>query len=165
MDRKPFSLPYSVTGKRDMARLVREVTALEDYLHQASLRGSGAQNAAKLPKTSRLLDEIVTANGLNLLDADARTKLLNSLKLIQQKAPLVHMSFSVDPSAAFMQKMVAWWRDNIDPYVLVEVGLQPNIAAGCLVRTVNRQYDFSLRRRLQAQKAELAKQLEGPAKA
>lgn len=165
MDHKQFSLSNSVTGKRDMARLIREIAALEDSLHQASLRSTGANAAAKLPKTSRLLDEIVTANSLNLLDADSRTKLQNSLKLIQQKAPVVHMSFSVDPSATFMQKMVTWWRENIDPYVLIEVGLQPNIAAGCLVRTPNHQYDFSLRRRLETQKAELAKYLEAPASA
>jgi F0F1-type ATP synthase delta subunit len=64
-----------------------------------------------------------------------------------------------------MQKIVTWWRENIDPFVLVEIGLQPNIAAGCLVRTSNRQYDFSLRRRLQAKKADLAKYLEEPATA
>jgi F0F1-type ATP synthase delta subunit len=164
VDHKQFTLPTTVTGKRDMARLIREMAALEDYLHQAGLRSS-TENAVKMPKTSRLLDEIVTANGLNLLDGESRKKLLNSLKLIQQKAPLVHMSFSVDPSAAFMQKIVTWWRENIDPFVLVEIGLQPNIAAGCLVRTSNRQYDFSLRRRLQAKKADLAKYLEEPATA
>lgn len=162
MDHKDFVLPTTAVSRTDVARLTREVVALEDYLHQAALR-TGGKATAKLPKTSHILDELITANGLNLLDGAARQKLINSLTLIQQKAPIVHMSFAVDPSAAFMQKMAIWWRENVDPYVLIETGLQPTIAAGCVVRTANRQYDLSLRQHLLAESESLIKMLEVPA--
>jgi F0F1-type ATP synthase delta subunit len=55
------------------------------------------------------------------------------------------MSFSADPSASFIERLMAWLRQEINPYVLVSVGLQPNIGAGCVVRSTNRQFDFSLR--------------------
>ena len=161
MAHEQFVLPNLVVGRADIARLTREIEALEDYLRQAALRKTSEQTP-KLPKTSRVMDELTSSNSLNLLDAEERKKLINSLKLIRQKAPVVHMSFSVDPSSAFIQKMTVWWRTNIDPYVLIETGLQPNIAIGSILRTPNHQYDFSLRKRLQSQKEVLIKMLEMP---
>ncbi len=43
-----------------------------------------------------------------------------------------------------MTKLVVWLRANIHPQILVHLGLQPSIAAGCVVRTANKQFDFSL---------------------
>jgi hypothetical protein len=157
-----FTLPNLAVSRVDIARLTREVESLEEHLHQAGLRQTG-EASTKLPKTSRTLDELAVANKLNLLEAEARKKLINSLRIISQKAPVVHMSFSVDPSAAFMQKMIIWWRTNIDPYLLIETGLQPNIAVGCIVRTPNHQYNFSLREQLLSQRDQLIKMLEVPA--
>ena len=57
----------------------------------------------------------------------------------------MHISFAADPSASFTEKIVAWFRENIHPNILVQIGLQPNIAAGCVVRTANKIFDFSLR--------------------
>ncbi len=64
---------------------------------------------------------------------------------LHQSAPILHISFSVDPPGAYVQKIVAWLRVNIHKYALITVGLQPNIGAGCIVRTTNKLFDFSLR--------------------
>ncbi len=40
---------------------------------------------------------------------------------------------------------MTWLRQNIHPYVMVTVGVQPTIAAGCIVRSTNKYFDFSLR--------------------
>ena len=40
---------------------------------------------------------------------------------------------------------MAWLRREIHPVVLLTVGLQPSIGAGCIVRSTNKQFDFSLR--------------------
>jgi F0F1-type ATP synthase delta subunit len=58
------------------------------------------------------------------------------------------MSFASEPSAKSLGTLVDWLRTNIHPQVVVSVGIQPSIAAGCIVRTPNRQYDFSLRQSL-----------------
>jgi F0F1-type ATP synthase delta subunit len=57
------------------------------------------------------------------------------------------MSFAADPSASFSAKIVGWLRANIHPLSLLEIGLQPTIAAGCIVRTTNKVFDLSLRNR------------------
>jgi F0F1-type ATP synthase delta subunit len=56
---------------------------------------------------------------------------------------------------------MTWLRQNIDSQVLVQVGLQPAIAAGCVVRTRNRQFDLSLGQNFKRQRAVLAEQLRG----
>jgi hypothetical protein len=71
------------------------------------------------------------------------------------------MSFASDPSAVFTVKIVIWLRTNIHPYLLLQVGLEPRIAAGCIVRTPNKQYDFSLRRHFTDQREQLINAING----
>ena len=101
-----------------------------------------------MPRTSSLFEEFGTINKLNWLLKEERLKAANYLAAIKDEAPVFHISFAADPSAAFMAKLVTWLRRNIHPQLLVRVGLQPTIAAGCVLRTQNHSYDFSLRRRL-----------------
>jgi hypothetical protein len=157
-----ITVPAIITSPADVSRLHREVAALDEYLHQENLRTPG-QASAKLPRTSHLLDELVASNKLNLLEAETRRHLLDFLADVAANAPVVHISFAVDPSAAFLQKIVHWFRQNIHPSVLIRVGLQPSIAAGCVVRTTNRYYDFSLREYFKKSQPLLIKTLEtGP---
>ncbi|MEK7603477.1 MAG: hypothetical protein AAB459_04545, partial [Patescibacteria group bacterium] len=137
---RSISLPVAVVGRVDLGRLLREVEGLTDFLEQAAIREPGTAQA-KMPKTSRLLDQAIEINKLNLLTNDDRNQLRQFLKTVYQEAPVMHMSFSADPSPNFTQKLVAWLRQEIHPFVLLQVGLQPNIGAGCVVRTTNKYFD------------------------
>lgn len=139
--RKTLSLPPLVYTPADVARLVRELDQINQTLLQLGLRGGGA---IQVPKTSRLMDLTVEYNGMNLLRADDRKLLKRFLELAIDKAPRLHFSFSADPSVSFMEKLVTWLRKEIHPHVLVTVGLQPTIGAGCIMRSTNRYFDFSL---------------------
>lgn len=144
-------LPALVMTPSDVSRLIRELEVLDEYMRQQKLRESG-QPTAKLPKTTRMLDELAAENAVNLLDTGARSFLRAFLQELIAHAPIVHVSFAVDPSSAFLQKIVLWFRRNADTRTLVRVGLQPSIAAGCVVRTPNKYFDFSLRQHLQRQR-------------
>jgi F0F1-type ATP synthase delta subunit len=87
----------------------------------------------------------VEANALQLLDATDRARAAEFLEKVASDAPVVHISFATDPSPAFMTKIVTWLRQNIHPQLLVQIGLQPSIAAGCVVRTESKVFDFSMR--------------------
>jgi len=156
---KPMMLPTLVFGLPEVHRLQRELEALEQYLAQAALRNK--DSAPVLPHTSRLLEALATENRLNLLQPETRIQLRAFLKLVVDSAPMVHISFAADPSSAFTAKVVAWLRSNIHPLALLQLGLQPNIAAGCIVRTTNKTFDFSLRERLKTQEESLAAALQG----
>ncbi|MCA9332638.1 hypothetical protein KDA00_02075 [Candidatus Saccharibacteria bacterium] len=142
-DKSIIVLPTGVTGRMDVGRLVREVDALDQFLEQAAVRKPGTP--MQMPKTSKLLDEMLETNKINALVEDDRKRLLNFLITVRAKAPVMHMSFSADPAPLFTQKLVTWLRDNIHPLVLLHVGIQPNIGAGCIVRTTNKQFDLSLK--------------------
>jgi hypothetical protein len=131
-----------VVSPADVNRLSRELEAIDDGLLEASVRKG---DEAKLAKTSRLMDQLTGLNKLNLAHKADRQLLGQFLAAVRKQAPVMHMSFSADPSPAFMEQLVAWLRREIHPQVLVTVGLQPTLGAGCIVRTTNHQFDLSLR--------------------
>lgn len=156
-----LSVPNLIATPTDVSRLRREVQAVDEYLRSQQLRTPG-EPMSKLPKTSRLLDELTSANQLNLLDGDTRQHIAEFLADVAKNAPVVHISFASDPSSAFMQKIVTWFRENVHPSVLIRVGLQPGIAAGCVVRTTNKYFDLSLRHHLLKERRSLVEALHSP---
>ncbi len=141
-----IGLPLSVVGPTDVGRLQRELEAIDNYLREQRLRVTG--ETAKLPKTSRLMDQTVELNKLDLLQQADRQNLQQYLQMAHTQAPRLHISFGADPTPYFMQKLMFWLRGQIGPNVLVVIGLQPSIGAGCIVRTTNKQFDFSLGKHL-----------------
>ena len=150
-------LPDNVVGLIDLGRLQREVEAVEVFVAQAVARKSGEQ--VVMPRTTRNLEALCTHNKLNLLVNEDRRELANFLVRVRNTAPRVHISFASDPSAAFMQKIVSWFRTSIDPLTIVQVGLQPTIAAGCTLRTFNKYFDLSLRRDFEKNKTVLRQRI------
>ena len=140
-----FTLPYSIVSPIELSQLIRELEEADQVLLQAGLRKGGEET--KLPRLGRLLSETVEANELNMLLPKDRESLLTSLTGLKEKAPMLHMSFNADPSPAFMLKLTTWVRENIHPYALIRIGLLPTIGAGCVLRTPNQVFDFSLRDR------------------
>ncbi len=163
--KKFVGLPMSVVGPVDIGRLSRELEAIDNNLMQQQV----VKQEPKLPKTSKLMDQLIELNKVDLLNKAERTRLMQFLKMLKEKAPVIHISFSADPSPLFTGNMVTWLRDNIHPLVLLTVGLQPNIGAGCMVRTTNKYFDFSLARRFDSQRELLMNKLRetttGPATA
>jgi F0F1-type ATP synthase delta subunit len=148
MSETELVLPVALVNRTDAGRLLREVVAVNEFLDQAAIRQPGTQGT--LPKTSRLMTEMVQANGLNMLHEEDRAKLQSFLNALIEHAPQLHMSFSAEPSVVFMQKLTDYVRQNIHPQALLQVGLQPTIGAGFMLRTTNKYYDFSLRSVLKA---------------
>lgn len=146
-------LPVGITGRADVGRLYNEVQLIDNYVRQEMIRAPETNVA--LPRISRLCNEIIVVNKLNLLQETDRVRLIAFLESLKDKAPTLHMSFSVDPSTLFITKLVTWLRREIHPLVLLQVGLQPNIGAGAIVRTTNKYFDFSLRQRFKDRRSQL----------
>lgn len=141
--KKIESLPTLVAGPADVGRLLRELGNIEEALLQLGLRSPGA--TVKMPKTSSLMDQTIDLNDLNLLHESDRKNLKLFLETVKQKAPVLHISFSADPSTTFIDKLMAWLRKEIHPQLLLSIGLQPNIGAGCIIRSTNKHFDLSLK--------------------
>ncbi len=137
-------LPLSIITPIDIGRIIREVEDLKIYVEQVNLR----KEDLKMPKFSRLLDNLVELNNLKLNNKSNLDDLLVNINNIKLKSPVVHVSFSVDPSVLFLERITAWFRQEIHPTLLLTIGLQPTIGAGLIVRTNNKYFDFSLRQQL-----------------
>lgn len=155
----PLKLPSTVISQTDVARLMRELNSLDDFFVGAKARQSGTR--MNLPKISRQMDLTAKENKLNLLEETERRRMMAELKSIHEHAPSLHISFAIEPSPRAFEKIILWLRRNIHPQALVSVGLQPAIAAGCVVRTTNKVFDMTLRSSLSRQTDYLKQLIQG----
>lgn len=155
---KKWQLPTGIVSVSDISRLQRELQQLDTFLRQNEIiRQAGAPT--QLPKSSQLFLEIVTNNKLNMLKEADRQDLANFLEALRESAPILHISFNADPPPLFLQRLISWLRQHVHHYVILQIGLQPTIGAGCIVRTENRYFDFSLRQRFANQRSLLMQAL------
>lgn len=153
-----LQLSESVVSQVDIGRLRRELNSVDDFVVQSKVRKAGKQPA--LPRTTPILEEMAKHNKLNLLIEADRKKLDTVLKDLYSHAPVLHISFASDPSPVFLKKIITWLRSEIHPDILLQTGLQPSIAAGCIVRTPNKYLDLSLRKRFEQKRDLLRTSLE-----
>ena len=147
--KEKLSLPLSIISPVDVARVLRELDAYIEYYHQKEIK-KDPKTDVKLPKTSQLLDNILELNTIELTNPTDRLHLKNFLEEVKTKSPVIHASFSVDPSVRFLEKLIAYLRKQINRNLLLTIGLQPNIGAGLTITTDNKYFDFSLRKTLDA---------------
>ncbi len=156
MSEKPkLLIPTQLASYQDLLRVIRELEKVEDFYTQADLKDS-----KEIPTFSQTLDLIIQENKVNLHFRKDRVALGDALIEIRDHGPKIHISFAIEPTAPVIQKIVAWFRKEIDPYVLMQTGIQPSIAAGCVVRTTNMYFDFSLRQHLLRSSSKLLDQLK-----
>ena len=148
-----LKLPTVVASRRDIIRLHREVRVFIDSVTQSIMRHD---NPVKYPGISEQLRAVATENQVDLRNTKHCETLLDQLETLKDKAPSVHVSFPTEPTPDILQKLVNWFREEIDQHIVIQVGLQPTIAAGVVIRTPNRQCDFSLRRHLYSNRKKLA---------
>lgn len=154
-----FQLPLVISSKSDFARLLRELHAIDEFLNQAAIRQPGSSLA--MPKISKAMQEVALVNKTNLLETSSRRGLLQAFMAYHASPKIVHISFAAEPSLVFLQKVTSWMRENIDSLVLLQIGLQPDIAAGCTVRTTNKYFDLSLRKEMTKHRKELIDLISG----
>jgi F0F1-type ATP synthase delta subunit len=152
-------LPSTLFSKGDVMRLGRELNSLDDFFVGAAARAGGTPT--QMPKTTRLLAQFAEVNQVNLLDAAARKSLQTHLKNLLEQAPNFHVSFASEPTPKTVEPILAWLRANIHPHILLQVGIQPSIAAGCMLRTPNRIIDMSIRSYMEKQSQYLASLVSG----
>ncbi|MDB5182445.1 MAG: hypothetical protein JWO47_229 [Candidatus Saccharibacteria bacterium] len=148
-----LALPVQILTSGDISRLVREIEEIEEFFDKAALQSTTTK---AMPQASQQLTVLIGDNKLNILHKKDRESIDGFLKDVRQKAPVIHLSFATDPKPDFLMKLIVWFRSNAHPYVLIKIGLQPNIAAGCVLRTTNKYFDFSFKEHFEESKAKLS---------
>ncbi|HZP55818.1 MAG TPA: hypothetical protein VFB03_03560 [Candidatus Saccharimonadales bacterium] len=159
MNEDVFKLPTSIVGKSDINRILRELDGLDDFFMSAAARKSG--ESIKAPRTTYMLDQLARDNGYNLMQTDQRTAIKTKLIEISRTAPSLHISFAVEPTPRIIDVILSWMRGNIHPQLMLQIGLQPTIAAGCVLRSPNKIFDLSLRTYLENQENYMVELIQG----
>lgn len=157
-----FTLPPSTVSKTDLSRLVHEVEWIDDELTTKSVRAkAGVRKAAPLTLSDQLTD-FLHQNKLNLtsMKSHERTELLQQIRLLKEKVPIIHMTFASAADSESLNKLISWVRESVHPQAVIAVGLQPALVAGVYLRTPNRVHDFSLRSKLKSSHDILVEQVE-----
>lgn len=152
-------IPTTLVSQSDINRLIRELDGLNDFFISAAARKAGSP--VKPPRITFLLEQLARDNKFNLLEESQRLNFKTELEQILKSAPLLHISFAAEPSPKVIDIILGWLRTNVHPLILLQVGLQPTIAAGCVVRTQNHIFDMSLRSYLQQQEGYLVELIQG----
>jgi len=152
-----LKLPTILASRQDITHVHRELRVFLDMVMQSIMRHD---NPVQYPGISTTLRALATENQIDLRDEAACQELLNRLEKLKNDAPTLHISFPIDPSPEVIQKLILWFRKEIDPRIIIQIGLQPTIAAGIVLRTPNHQFDFSLRQHLYRNREKLKEALE-----
>jgi hypothetical protein len=155
-----FILPPRVVSHVDVSRLVTEVEWIDNAMTTAAVHAQmGAEQTAP-SVMSEQLTEFITQNQLSLADGGDRATVIKELRLLKDKAPIIHMTFSAPADHESLAQLTKWLRESVHPQALIADGVQPALVAGVYVRTPNHVHDLSLRAVLAGQRGELVKELE-----
>lgn len=140
-------LPVYIIGKPQLSAILREIQYMDDVMHQNNLTDSISAVASMHATTSnRGLNELAQSRGYRLDSSNDRQQLARDVQSLIASSPEYHISFASEPPIRKLKQLVQWLRENVHPQLLVQVGLQPLITAGCVIRTNNSVIDLSLRR-------------------
>ncbi len=156
-----YLFPAALIGRPDLARLIREVESVDNDLESQKVRSKAEETGCHMPTMSRGLSDFLELNKLDLKEDKMRMQLREQLRVIKDKAPVIHMTFAVDADPEFLQKLVSYMRAELHPHTLLSVGLQPAIVGGVYMRTPNQVHDFSLKTLLAGKRDIITHELEG----
>jgi hypothetical protein len=160
-EQNTFVFPPALVTRADLARLVREIEDIDNDLEAQKARNhASGQTGYRLPSMSRPLADFMELNKIDATNDQARMHLKEQMRVLKDKAPIMHMTFATEADPKSLQQLMAYLRQEIHPQTLLSVGLQPSLVGGAYVRTPNHVHDFSLRARMAQQRGLIMQELE-----
>lgn len=142
-----LNLPSAIATKSDVVAVLSNVDDVLNKYIENTIREEQGVDFKDRPDVASNLALLVAENKLEV-SVETLKSLKQWLEHLKDHAPVVRFTFASDPNPEFLGKLVTWLRHESGRFVLIRYGIQPTIAAGCLMYTPARRYDFSLRHRL-----------------
>lgn len=142
-----YKLPPTIYTKSQLRQLQTELNQL------SSLR------TAKNIVLSANLQDLATHNGLKDLNTALVKKLLTFVESTLQKAPEISLSLASLPNVEERGELVSWLRGKFNAQLMLHIIIQPELLAGCMLRTDSNVYDWSLRTALESNQEKLVARL------
>ncbi len=86
---------------------------------------------------------------INQKDIDG---LLKSLAMLGESSPSLTMTLAAAPSNGLKKQLISWYRENIDPNILVDFRFNSTLLGGMVIKYQSHVYDYSFRRQILAAK-------------
>jgi hypothetical protein len=141
-----ITLPVTMVTLAELENLQQELAAIADFFAQTARRQPGTPVTP--PAASLSLEYMAKQYGCNLLDKNDRQKLTDMLHEMRRTARPIHITFASQPPNLWLQRICAWFRENVDKNILLKVSYAPHLVSGCTVKASVRTYDLSMGRRL-----------------
>jgi len=156
-----FGLPPSIVTKVDVSRMINELESVDNQLTAMAVRARTTRPPNQTPPIlSDQLTDFLKQNKLDIDTGRERRLLIQQLRLLKDKMPVIHMTFAVTADRESLSQLVHWLRTSVHAQAVISVGLQPALVAGVYMRTPNHVHDFSLRAALARSHEALVKELE-----
>ncbi len=160
MNEPAFVLSPSLVTKKDVAHLINEFEQLDSDLAASEVRAGIGASVQFMPTLSTRLADFLKQNKIDLKSGRARGETVKRLRAMKESLPVLHMTFAVEADQESLERLVGWVRTSIDPYAVLDIGLQPSLVAGVYLRTPNHVHDLSVRGVLAGRRSILVRELE-----
>ena len=143
-------LPDSLYAPEQLQACIFEMERLVAWRHSQDVKektGNKVQAAPDFAFSTELVGLLGEPEGVARWSI-AQLHLWHSQLQAWLEQPVTHLTFAAPPPAATKLAMVTWFRTEISPTALLKFGVNRNILGGLVIRTRDRIFDLSFRRRL-----------------
>lgn len=149
-----LQLPSSVSSPQDVASLVQEVHSYSKWLLQTSIKKRvGSNNADQPPELTPAATELIRNWSAQQPDTKSLDSLVATLEEFKKTAPSLTITLAAPAPGDLKQKLVAWFRQNVSPDVLVTFKFNATLLGGMVVHYGSHIFDWSFRRQILANRA------------
>ncbi len=106
------------------------------------------------------LQEFAQINALGNLTVASQSKLISFVKEVLASSPQLSLIVASMPNNEDLSELTGWFRSYIHPHATLHIAQNSDLLAGCILRTKDKVYDFSLRSSLFANSAKLVERLQ-----
>lgn len=145
-----LKLPLDLYSPDQLGILLVEANEHLSAIRDASVRAKTAGRVVEIanPHTSALMTGILQSNDFKANDPQSYVVLSKGFTIVRDKAPVAHLTLAALPNRTLKRQLVEWFRQNVNPYMLLTFAVRTDIGGGVVVRVGSRIYDFSFRQQI-----------------
>lgn len=153
-----LQLPSDLYSPDQLTAIIMELRGLISEERDARVRV--AKNGVVVPpaaigRTSALLLGVLHNAGITKSDPTALESLLARLETLRAKSPVAHITLADLPNRMLKRTLTEWFRQNIDPHVMLTFSVRADIGGGAIVQAGSHMYDFSFRKHIMGNRAKI----------
>jgi ATP synthase delta (OSCP) subunit len=154
-----FELPAAVYSPALLESVMYDIQFYLDWIRQNQIRKTVGAKTKEEPthsaETVLVIEAWLGGKPATLESLEGLLVHLRGLKL-----PEVHIMLAALPNRVQRETLVAWFRANVSPKLLLSFVADRNLGGGLVVRTPNRVFDYSWKQQLVSGRSKLAEILK-----